>query len=87
MIVQCHMRLPVCIFSVKIAALGFLKRVTGRAFKISMKFQRSKLKLSISSTKKIAFIIISLQKMFVLFHNPFNNVRPKRVEEESGKDH
>ncbi len=36
---------PVNIFSVKIAALGSLKRVTGRIFKISKRFQRSKLKL------------------------------------------
>jgi len=32
--VQNHMRLPVCIFSVKIAALGSLKWGTGRIFKI-----------------------------------------------------
>ena len=34
-ILQNHRRLPVCLFSVKIAALGSLKRVTGRIFKIS----------------------------------------------------
>ncbi len=34
-ILQNHRRLPVSIFSVKIAALGPLKRVTGRIFKIS----------------------------------------------------
>jgi hypothetical protein len=33
-ILQNHRRLPVSIFSVKIAALGSLKRVTGRIFKI-----------------------------------------------------
>jgi hypothetical protein len=42
-VLQNHRRLPVSIFIVKIAALGFLKRVTGRIFKISKKFQRSKL--------------------------------------------
>jgi hypothetical protein len=35
MIFQNHRRLPVSIFSVKIAALGTLKWVTGRIFKIS----------------------------------------------------
>ncbi len=35
MILQNHRRLPVSIFSVKIAALESLKRVTGRIFKIS----------------------------------------------------
>jgi hypothetical protein len=34
-ILQDHRRLPVSIFSVKIAALGSLKGVTGRIFKIS----------------------------------------------------
>ncbi len=34
-ILQNHRRLPVSIFSIKIAALGSLKRVTGRIFKIS----------------------------------------------------
>ncbi len=37
--------LPVSIFSVKIAAFGSLKRVTGRIFKTSKQFQRSKKKL------------------------------------------
>jgi hypothetical protein len=37
MILQNHRRLPVSIFSVKIAALGSLKRVTGRIFKINLK--------------------------------------------------
>ncbi len=44
MILQNHRRLPLSIFSVKIAALGSSKRVTGRTFKISIKFQRSKVK-------------------------------------------
>jgi hypothetical protein len=35
MVLQNHRLLPVCVFSVEIAALGFLKRVTGRIFKIS----------------------------------------------------
>ncbi len=55
MVLQNHRRLPVSIFSVKVAALGSLKRVTGRIFKISKSFQRSKLKLLtliFSSTKK-----------------------------------
>jgi hypothetical protein len=50
-----HRRLPVGIFSVKIAALGSLKRVTGRIFKISKKFQKNKAKtlsLIFSSNKK-----------------------------------
>ncbi len=34
-VLQNHRRLPVSIFSVKITALGSLKRVTGRIFKIS----------------------------------------------------
>ncbi len=42
-ILQNHRWLPVSIFSVKIAALWSLKRVTGRIFKISKSFQRSKL--------------------------------------------
>jgi hypothetical protein len=44
MILQYHRWLPVCIFRDKIAALGSLKRVTGRIFKIT-KLVRSKLKL------------------------------------------
>ncbi len=69
-IFQNHRRLPVISFSVKIAALGSLKRITGRIFKISKLFRRSKPKLWVwffLSTKKqkieklIAhFIIISL---------------------------
>jgi hypothetical protein len=47
MILQNHRRLPVEIFSVKIAALGSFKQVTGRIFKISKYFQRSKLKLRV----------------------------------------
>jgi hypothetical protein len=35
MILENHMGLPVSIFSVKIAALGCLKRVTGSIFKMS----------------------------------------------------
>jgi hypothetical protein len=38
-------RLFVSIFSVKIAALESLKRVTGRIFKLGMQFQRGKLKI------------------------------------------
>jgi hypothetical protein len=37
MILQNHRRLPVSIFSVKIAALGSLKPVTGRIFKINFR--------------------------------------------------
>jgi hypothetical protein len=43
-ILQDHRWLPVCIFRDKIAALGSLKRVAGRIFKIT-KLARSKLKL------------------------------------------
>jgi hypothetical protein len=39
-----HRRLPVCIFNVKIAAVGSLKWVTESIFKISKQFERSKLK-------------------------------------------
>jgi hypothetical protein len=53
---QNRRRLPVSIFSVKIAALGSLKRVTGRIFIISSKFlskdQAKTLILIFSSTKK-----------------------------------
>jgi hypothetical protein len=59
MILQNHRRLPVSIFSVKIAAIGSLKRVTGRIFilvKISKlvisKTQAKTLSLIFSSTKK-----------------------------------
>jgi hypothetical protein len=45
MILQNHRWLPVSIFSIKIATVGTLKQVIGRIFKISKKFQRSKLKL------------------------------------------
>ncbi len=45
MILQNHRRLSVSIFSVKFIALGYLKGVTGRIFKISKLFQRSNLKL------------------------------------------
>jgi hypothetical protein len=38
MILQNHKRLPVIIFSIKIAVSGFWKRVTGRIFKISNYF-------------------------------------------------
>jgi hypothetical protein len=41
MIGRCFLVLPVSIFSVKITALGSLKRVPGRIFKV----QRSKLNL------------------------------------------
>ncbi len=41
----CYRRLSVSIFSVKIAALGSLERVTRRIFKISKEFHSSKLKL------------------------------------------
>jgi hypothetical protein len=41
MILQNYWRLPVSIFSVKIAALRSLKRVTGMIFKISMQFKRA----------------------------------------------
>ena len=45
MILQNHKRLPVSIFSVKIVALGSLKGVTERIFKLSKQFQNSRLKL------------------------------------------
>ena len=44
-VLQNHRRLPVSIFCVKITAVGSFKRVTGRIFKISKWFQRSKVKL------------------------------------------
>jgi hypothetical protein len=55
MILQNHRRLPVSIFIVKIAALGSLKRVTGRIFifeKVISKEQAKTLSLIFSSTKK-----------------------------------
>jgi hypothetical protein len=55
MILQNHRLLPVCVFSVEIAALGGLKRVTGRIFKISQQFAKEQAKtfsLIFSSTKK-----------------------------------
>ncbi len=62
-------RLPVSIFSVEIAALGSLKRVTGRIFKVILKEQA--LSLIFLETKncknhqpmyrKFLFIIISLK--------------------------
>jgi hypothetical protein len=36
--ITCHRRLPVSIFSVKIAALEFFMRITGRIYKISKQF-------------------------------------------------
>jgi hypothetical protein len=45
MILQNPRRLTACISSVKIAALGSLKRVTEKTFKIIKSFKRSKLKL------------------------------------------
>jgi hypothetical protein len=45
MMLRNHRQLPECIFNVKIAALESLKKVTGRIFKISYYFKRSKLKL------------------------------------------
>jgi hypothetical protein len=42
MILQNHRRLPVCIYSVKVAALGSLKRVTEIIFKISKSFSEEK---------------------------------------------
>ncbi len=50
MILKNHWRLPESIFSVKIAALGSLKRVTGR--KVITKEQAKTLRLIFSSTKK-----------------------------------
>ncbi len=44
MILQNHRPLPVCIYSVKVAALGSLKRVTESIFKISKSFPRGNLK-------------------------------------------
>ena len=57
-----------CWQKIKNAALGSLMRVTGRIFKISKWFQRSKLKLDFLSTRKqknmYLLIIISLLKKF-----------------------
>jgi hypothetical protein len=53
MILQNHRRLPVCIFSVKVAALGFLKRVTHRIFKIVEVISKEQAKeLDISSRRE-----------------------------------
>jgi hypothetical protein len=45
MILLNHRLFSVSIFSVKIAALRYLKRVTGRIFNINKYFKRIKLKL------------------------------------------
>jgi hypothetical protein len=50
MILRNHRRLPVSIFSVKIAALGSLKRIIGR--KVITKEQAKTLRLIFSSTQK-----------------------------------
>ncbi len=78
MILQNHRRLPVCIFSVKIAALGSLKRATGRIFKIKKyilskeqaktsvwffhQLRKKKCKNHQRMYRKYLFIIISLKK-------------------------
>ncbi len=88
MILQNHRWLPVSIFSVKIAAVGSLKRVSKRIFKISKYFQRSKLKLLVQffvnykATKIVRTIIVCTEsayfllkifkKLFISWHNPFN---------------
>jgi hypothetical protein len=76
MILQNHRRLPVCIFSVKIAALGSLKRVTGSNFKgasqyfafdflINQKTKKNKNHQRMYRKKKVpAFIITSLQEKY-----------------------
>ncbi len=70
MILPNHRRLSASIFSVKIAALGSLKRVTGKIFKISNLFQRCKIKkCKILYQRKYLFIIICLQKIFISWHN------------------
>ncbi len=53
---QNRRRLPVSIFSVKIAAVGSLKRVTGRIFIISNKF------LSKDQAKTLILIFLSTKK-------------------------
>jgi hypothetical protein len=64
-ILQNHRRLLVSIFNVKIAALGSVKRVTvcitGRIFKISKYFQRSKLKQV--RNKKLSKLSAHVQKV------------------------
>jgi hypothetical protein len=50
MILRNYRRLPVSIFSVKLAALGSLKRIIGR--KVITKEQAKTLRLIFSSTKK-----------------------------------
>ncbi len=59
---QNQRRLPVCIFSVKITALGSLKRVTGRCSKL-VKEQAKTLSLIFSSNKKQK-IVKTIQRMY-----------------------
>jgi hypothetical protein len=87
MILQNHRRLPASIFSVKIAALGYLKRVTKgfselvstgiseeQAKTLSLIFSttnKQKIVKTVSACTESTFIIISLNKKFISLHNPF----------------
>jgi hypothetical protein len=56
MILHNHRRLTVSIFSVISAALGSLKRVIGRIFKLVSNFKEASKFLIFSSTKKQKFL-------------------------------
>ncbi len=91
-ILQNHRRPPVSIFSVKIAVLGSLKRVTGRIFKISKNFQRSKLKFGVwffHQVKKIMKLSAHVQnfyhnkpskKLFISWHSPFKQILGDKLQ-------
>jgi hypothetical protein len=59
MILQNHRRLPVSIFSVISAAIGSLKRVIGRIFKLVSNFKDASKFLIFSSTKKQKIVKLS----------------------------
>ncbi len=75
MILQNHRRLPISIFSVKLAALGSLKRVTGRTFKVSKyiisKEQAKTLRLIfvINSEKIVKTISACTEFLFIIKKN------------------
>jgi hypothetical protein len=74
MILQDHRRLPVCIFRVKIAAVGSLKRVTGRNFEISQEFHGRQAGENFFSTTRKQTILKSISEYFEIYiHRPAKN--------------
>jgi hypothetical protein len=83
-ILQNDRRLSVSIFSVKITAVGSLKRVTGRIFKISEKISKGQAKtlsLIFSSTKKQKIVKLSehLQKVPIYWQKPSKKYSPSET--------